>query len=110
MNFSLDSPEVAQFLNLSIPECRAIVERYYEEEERELFRIREKWVMSQQQFSHQTNSHVVSSPCQQVQRSSQAHRPKDGIVKSQIVEMQQAQAAKIPHREERTKIRVRDPK
>lgn len=36
------SPEVAQFLNLSIPECRAIVERYYEEEERELFRIREK--------------------------------------------------------------------
>lgn len=39
-----DSPEVAQFLNLSIPECRAIVERYYEEEERELFKIREKWV------------------------------------------------------------------
>lgn len=37
-----NSPEVAQFLNLSIPECRAIVERYYEEEERELFRIREK--------------------------------------------------------------------
>lgn len=37
-----DSPEVAQFLNLSIPECRAIVERYYEEEERELFKIREK--------------------------------------------------------------------
>ncbi|CAO1427452.1 unnamed protein product [Diamesa hyperborea] len=37
------SPEVAQFLNLSIPECRSIVERYYEEEERELFRIREKY-------------------------------------------------------------------
>ena len=37
-----NSPEVAQFVNLSIPECRAIIERYYEEEEREMFRIREK--------------------------------------------------------------------
>ncbi|KAG5670374.1 hypothetical protein PVAND_000644 [Polypedilum vanderplanki] len=37
------SPEVAQFVNLSIPECRSIIERYYEEEERELFRIREKY-------------------------------------------------------------------
>ncbi|CRK87873.1 CLUMA_CG001660, isoform A [Clunio marinus] len=37
------SSEVAQFLNLSIPECRAIIERYYEEEERELYRIREKY-------------------------------------------------------------------
>lgn len=36
------SSEVAQFLNLSVPECRAIIERYYEEEERELYRIREK--------------------------------------------------------------------
>lgn len=37
-----NSPEVAQFVNLSIPECRAIIERYYDEEEREMFRIREK--------------------------------------------------------------------
>ncbi|KAL7025615.1 hypothetical protein ACKWTF_013564 [Chironomus riparius] len=36
------SPEVAQFVNLSIPECRSIIERYYDEEEREMFRIREK--------------------------------------------------------------------
>ncbi|XP_053682995.1 uncharacterized protein LOC128733437 [Sabethes cyaneus] len=37
------SSEVAQFLNLSIPECRAILERYHEEEQRELFRIRTKY-------------------------------------------------------------------
>ncbi|XP_055608908.1 uncharacterized protein LOC129756148 [Uranotaenia lowii] len=37
------SSEVAQFLNLSIPECRAILERYHEEEQRELFRIRSKY-------------------------------------------------------------------
>jgi hypothetical protein len=42
IDFIFNSQEVAQFLNLSIPECRAIIERYYEEEERELYRIREK--------------------------------------------------------------------
>lgn len=38
------SPEVAQFLNLSIPECHAILKRYDEEEDKELQRIKEKWV------------------------------------------------------------------
>ncbi|XP_055548897.1 uncharacterized protein LOC129732243 [Wyeomyia smithii] len=37
------SSEVAQFLNLSIHECRAILERFHEEEQRELFRIRTKY-------------------------------------------------------------------
>ncbi|XP_040173290.1 uncharacterized protein LOC120905980 [Anopheles arabiensis] len=37
------SSEVAQFLNLSIPECRAILERFHEEEQRELHRIRIKF-------------------------------------------------------------------
>jgi len=36
------SNEVAQFLNLSIAECRAILERYQEEEEREARRVRSK--------------------------------------------------------------------
>lgn len=36
------SNEVAQFLNLSIAECRAILERYQEEEEREAKRVRSK--------------------------------------------------------------------
>uniref|UniRef100_A0A182INJ1 Uncharacterized protein n=1 Tax=Anopheles atroparvus TaxID=41427 RepID=A0A182INJ1_ANOAO len=35
--------EVAQFLNLSIPECRAILGRFHEEEQRELHRIRLKF-------------------------------------------------------------------
>ncbi|XP_067009207.2 ras association domain-containing protein 4 [Anabrus simplex] len=37
------SCEVAQFLNLSITECRAILERYQEEEERETKRVRLKF-------------------------------------------------------------------
>ncbi|XP_053678432.1 uncharacterized protein LOC128728810 [Anopheles nili] len=37
------SSEVAQFLNLSVPECRAILERFHEEEQRELHRIRLKF-------------------------------------------------------------------
>ncbi|KAJ9594675.1 hypothetical protein L9F63_014009, partial [Diploptera punctata] len=37
------SNEVAQFLNLSIAECRAILERYQEEEERETKRVRLKF-------------------------------------------------------------------
>ncbi|XP_069698232.1 ras association domain-containing protein 4 isoform X2 [Periplaneta americana] len=37
------SNEVAQFLNLSTAECRAILERYQEEEEREAKRVRSKF-------------------------------------------------------------------
>lgn len=36
------SNEVAQFLNLSLPECRAILERYDQELEREVTKVREK--------------------------------------------------------------------
>lgn len=36
------SSEVAQFLNLSVAECKAILERYNYEEEREAKRIRAK--------------------------------------------------------------------
>lgn len=36
------SSDVAQFLNLSIPECRSILDRYSNEEDRELARIKEK--------------------------------------------------------------------
>ena len=36
------SSEVAQFLNLSIQECRSILDRYNEEREREVQKIREK--------------------------------------------------------------------
>ena len=39
------SNEVAQFLNLSTAECRAILERYQEEEERETKRVRLKYVL-----------------------------------------------------------------
>lgn len=37
------SNEVAQFLNLSIPECKAILVRYEEEQDREIFRIKLKY-------------------------------------------------------------------
>lgn len=37
-----DSCEVAQFLNLSILECRAILDRYNDELEREVFKVKEK--------------------------------------------------------------------
>lgn len=36
------SSEVAQFLNLSPVECRAILNQYYSQEEREVARIKEK--------------------------------------------------------------------
>lgn len=36
------SSEVAQFLNLSLAECRAILSQYYSQEEREVARIKEK--------------------------------------------------------------------
>lgn len=37
------SSDVAQFLNLSIPECQNILDRYEDEEERQAKRIRLKW-------------------------------------------------------------------
>ncbi|KAJ8962231.1 hypothetical protein NQ318_018203 [Aromia moschata] len=37
------SSEVAQFLNLSLVECRAILGQYYSQEEREVARIKEKY-------------------------------------------------------------------
>uniref|UniRef100_A0A6B2EGE5 Putative ras gtpase effector rassf2 n=1 Tax=Phlebotomus kandelakii TaxID=1109342 RepID=A0A6B2EGE5_9DIPT len=37
------SSEVAQFLNLSLSECRSILDRYSEEQEREVERIKEKY-------------------------------------------------------------------
>lgn len=44
---SHDTPEissdVAQFLNLSIPECRSIMDRFSEEEEREMAKIKERY-------------------------------------------------------------------
>lgn len=36
------SSEVAQFLNLSLVECRAILGQYYGQEEKEVARIKEK--------------------------------------------------------------------
>ncbi|CAD6993418.1 uncharacterized protein LOC101453581 [Ceratitis capitata] len=37
------SNEVAQFINLSLPECRAILERYDDELEREVVKVRERY-------------------------------------------------------------------
>ncbi len=37
------APEVAQFLRFTYTECRAIVDMFYEEEEREIERIRRKY-------------------------------------------------------------------
>uniref|UniRef100_A0A034VHH7 Ras association domain-containing protein 2 n=1 Tax=Bactrocera dorsalis TaxID=27457 RepID=A0A034VHH7_BACDO len=37
------SNEVAQFINLSLPECRAILERYDDELEREVAKVRERY-------------------------------------------------------------------
>lgn len=36
------SNEVAQFLNLSLPECRAILERYDQELDREVTKVKDK--------------------------------------------------------------------
>ena len=36
------SSEVAQFLNLSLVECRAILNQYYSQEEKEVAKIKEK--------------------------------------------------------------------
>lgn len=38
------SSEVAQFLNLSLVECRAILEQYYVQEEREVIKVKAKYV------------------------------------------------------------------
>lgn len=43
IKFILFSCEVAQFLNLSIQECRAILDRYNEEQNREVQKIKEKY-------------------------------------------------------------------
>lgn len=40
------SSEVAQFLNLSLAECRAILNQYYSQEEKEVARLKEKYVLS----------------------------------------------------------------
>uniref|UniRef100_A0A0A1XAW4 Ras association domain-containing protein 2 n=2 Tax=Zeugodacus cucurbitae TaxID=28588 RepID=A0A0A1XAW4_ZEUCU len=37
------SNEVAQFINLSLPECRAILERYDDELEREVTKVRDRY-------------------------------------------------------------------
>uniref|UniRef100_A0A182PW01 Ras-associating domain-containing protein n=1 Tax=Anopheles epiroticus TaxID=199890 RepID=A0A182PW01_9DIPT len=50
------SSEVAQFLNLSIPECRAILERFHEEEQRELHRIRIKFAELRKRIIHRMES------------------------------------------------------
>ncbi|XP_050088531.1 uncharacterized protein LOC126572871 [Anopheles aquasalis] len=50
------SSEVAQFLNLSIPECRAILDRYHEEEQRELHRIRFKYAELRKRINQRMES------------------------------------------------------
>ncbi|ETN66240.1 hypothetical protein AND_001978 [Anopheles darlingi] len=50
------SSEVAQFLNLSIPECRAILDRYHEEEYRELHRIRFKYAELRKRINQRMES------------------------------------------------------
>uniref|UniRef100_A0A182FMM3 Uncharacterized protein n=2 Tax=Anopheles albimanus TaxID=7167 RepID=A0A182FMM3_ANOAL len=50
------SSEVAQFLNLSIPECRAILGRYHEEEQRELHRIRFKYTELRKRINQRMES------------------------------------------------------
>lgn len=41
-NMSIFSCEVAQFINLSIQECRSILDRYNEEQAREVQKIKER--------------------------------------------------------------------
>uniref|UniRef100_A0A2M4A9M3 Putative ras gtpase effector rassf2 n=1 Tax=Anopheles triannulatus TaxID=58253 RepID=A0A2M4A9M3_9DIPT len=50
------SSEVAQFLNLSVPECRAILDRYHEEEQRELHRIRFKYAELRKRINQRMES------------------------------------------------------
>ncbi|XP_050314657.1 ras association domain-containing protein 4 [Anthonomus grandis grandis] len=42
------SSEVAQFLNLSLVECRAILNQYYSQEEKEVARLKEKYLKMKQ--------------------------------------------------------------
>lgn len=44
MIFDFVSCEVAQFLNLSIPECKSILDRYNVELEREVEKVKERYV------------------------------------------------------------------
>ncbi|XP_060523509.1 uncharacterized protein LOC132700312 [Cylas formicarius] len=46
------SSEVAQFLNLSLVECRAILNQYYSQEDREVARIREKFREMRRRIVH----------------------------------------------------------
>ncbi|XP_023018810.2 ras association family member [Leptinotarsa decemlineata] len=46
------SSEVAQFLNLSLAECRAILGQYYSQEEREVARIKEKYEEMRRRISY----------------------------------------------------------
>lgn len=50
------SSDVAQFLNLSIPECRSILDRYSEEQEREIVRIREKYAEMKRRITQRMES------------------------------------------------------
>ncbi|XP_018573460.1 uncharacterized protein LOC108912643 [Anoplophora glabripennis] len=46
------SSEVAQFLNLSLAECRAILGQYYSQEEREVARIKDKYSEMKVRLTH----------------------------------------------------------
>ncbi|XP_066150511.1 uncharacterized protein Rassf [Euwallacea fornicatus] len=46
------SSEVAQFLNLSLVECRAILNQYYSQEEREVAKIKEKFAEMQRRMAY----------------------------------------------------------
>ncbi|XP_056638146.1 uncharacterized protein LOC130446101 isoform X1 [Diorhabda sublineata] len=49
------SCEVAQFLNLTLAECRAILSQYYSQEEREVARIKQKYEEMKHRISHKLN-------------------------------------------------------
>ncbi|ERL92207.1 hypothetical protein D910_09527 [Dendroctonus ponderosae] len=46
------SSEVAQFLNLSVTECRAILNQYYYQEEKEVAKIKEKYCEMKRRIAH----------------------------------------------------------
>uniref|UniRef100_A0A1B0CI23 Putative ras gtpase effector rassf2 n=1 Tax=Lutzomyia longipalpis TaxID=7200 RepID=A0A1B0CI23_LUTLO len=50
------SSEVAQFLNLSLSECRAILDRYCEEQDREVARIKEKYAEMRRRITQRMES------------------------------------------------------
>lgn len=49
------SCEVAQFLNLTLAECRAILSQYYSQEEREVARIKQKYEEMKHRISNKLN-------------------------------------------------------